>query len=162
MLQIDTKGKRLILSEQMFAPDELRRAMCEVMFEEYDFGSLFAAPPALLASYARRARARSTHDAFSAQSCGIVVDVGYSATHVVPIFDGRVLNYAVRRIDVGVKAIVNYMKELISFRHFDVQEETHLVTDIVEQLCFVSRDFVGDMQRAARARNHAPLRQVKI
>lgn len=43
--------------------------------------------------------------------------------------------------------------QLISFRHFDVTEETHLVSELVEQACFVSRDFVADMDAAKRARN---------
>jgi actin-related protein 6 len=164
--QIDTVGRRLVLSDPLFTPDEIRRTMCEVVFEEYEFGSLYTAPPALFAATARRVRGLNNNsvvggavvDPFATQNCGIVVDVGYSATHVVPIFDGRVLNYAVRRVDVGGKAMTNYMKELLSFRHFDVMEETHLVNEITEQVCFVARDFEAEMRAAAAARDGGALR----
>jgi actin-related protein 6 len=158
-LQLDTKGRKLVITQPLFTPDELRRLTCEVLFEDYQFGSVCVMPPSLAASLARRARdAADERDAFAHQNCGIVVDVGYSSTHVVPIFDGRVLNYAARRVDVGGKTLVNYMKELISFRHFDVAEETHLVTDVFEQVCFVAKDFESDLRAAHAARTGGALR----
>lgn len=48
--------------------------------------------------------------------CGVVVDVGFSFTHVVPFFDGAPLMNAARRINVGGKALTNYLKELVSYR----------------------------------------------
>lgn len=45
-----------------------------------------------------------------------MVDAGFSFTHAVPVFDWRVLAAGVRRIDLGGKALTNYMKELVSYR----------------------------------------------
>ena len=47
---------------------------------------------------------------------GVVIDAGFSFTHVSPVFDGDVLDAGVRRIDLGGKALTNYLKELVSFR----------------------------------------------
>lgn len=44
------------------------------------------------------------------------MDAGFSFTHAVPVFDWRVLAAGVRRIDLGGKALTNYMKELVSYR----------------------------------------------
>lgn len=147
--QLETKAKRLVLTEPMFAPDELRATMCEVMFEEYEFGSLFCAPPAMFAAMARcnnndaaataaaSSRANGADgDLFRKHNCGIVVDVGYSGTHIVPIFGGRVLNYAVRRIDVGGKALTNYMKE-VSARSSS-RKQTALTYFVMHAVDFVS------------------------
>ena len=41
---------------------------------------------------------------------------GFSSTNVVPMCDGRMLTAAVRRINVGGKALTNYFKELVSYR----------------------------------------------
>ena len=41
---------------------------------------------------------------------------GFSFTHAVPMCDGRALQGAVRRINVGGKALTNYFKELVSYR----------------------------------------------
>jgi actin-related protein len=49
--------------------------------------------------------------------CGLVVDAGFSFTHAVPVFDWRMLGAGMRRIDLGGKALTNFMKELVSYRH---------------------------------------------
>ena len=41
---------------------------------------------------------------------------GFSFTHAVPMCDGRALPGAIRRINVGGKALTNYFKELVSYR----------------------------------------------
>ena len=45
-----------------------------------------------------------------------MVDAGFSYTHAVPVFDWRALAAGVRRIDLGGKALTNYLKELVSYR----------------------------------------------
>lgn len=45
-----------------------------------------------------------------------MVDAGFSYTHAVPVFDYHVLEEGVRRIDLGGKALTNFMKELVSYR----------------------------------------------
>lgn len=42
--------------------------------------------------------------------CGVVVDIGFSFAHATPIFDGRVLRKGIRRINLGGKALTNYLK----------------------------------------------------
>ena len=44
------------------------------------------------------------------------MSAGFSSTTVVPMCDGRMLTAAVRRINVGGKALTNYFKELVSYR----------------------------------------------
>ena len=51
-----------------------------------------------------------------AVGCGLVVDSGFSFTHTVPVFDWRALRQGIRRIDLGGKALTNFMKELVSYR----------------------------------------------
>lgn len=53
---------------------------------------------------------------FLPAGCALVVDCGFSFTHAVPIFDWRVLSSGVRRIDLGGKAMTNWMKEQVSYR----------------------------------------------
>lgn len=48
--------------------------------------------------------------------CSLVVDCGYSFTHIVPFINGEKVTDAIRRIDIGGKALTNYLKEVISYR----------------------------------------------
>jgi actin-related protein 6 len=77
----------------------------------------------------------------------LVVDSGYSHTTVTPVFRGRPLQSAIRRLDVGGKFLTNYMARLLSLRHFDMRNETHIVNEMKESVCFVSDDFKSDLER---------------
>jgi actin-related protein 6 len=148
------KDKPLILTEAFFTPFELRRVMWEVMFEEYEVASLYTAAPAVFADLWRRQRGEP-----NAAASGIVLDIGHAASYAVPIFDGTALNYAVRRVDVGGKLLTNYLKQLLSARQVDMSDETHVVSEMKHNACYVSRDFLGEMSAAAAIRGASnPLR----
>ena len=121
--------------------------MWQVMFEEYEVESLYTAAPATLADVWRRSNAQEA----SAREAGLVVDFGHAATHITPIFDGTPLNYAAKRIDVGGKLLTNYLKQLLSARHFNMSDETQLVDDMKTRVCYVSRNFQREMKVAAAA-----------
>lgn len=78
----------------------------------------------------------------------VIVDSGYSFTHAVPIFDRCKINYAVKRLDVGGKILTNYLKELVTYREFNMMGEAHLIDQLKRLLCFVSSDFEFDMSIA--------------
>jgi len=79
--------------------------------------------------------------------CLLVVDSGYSHTTVTPVIRGRPVQQAIRRLDIGGKFLTNYLKDLISVRHFDVRDEPWLVNEIKEATSFVSQDFAGDLEK---------------
>eukprot|EP00668_Euglena_longa_P029296 GGOE01036642.1.p1 GENE.GGOE01036642.1~~GGOE01036642.1.p1 ORF type:complete len:446 (+),score=92.90 GGOE01036642.1:68-1405(+) len=89
---------------------------------------------------------------------GVVVESGYSFSHVVPFVGGRAVKSAIRRVPVGSKVLINNMKSLLSFRQYDMTEEDCLVSQLVEQLCFVSTDFECDMRMSAGPVARNPIR----
>jgi actin-related protein 6 len=46
---------------------------------------------------------------------------------------------------VGGKHLSNYLKEVISYRQLMVMDETYVINQVKEELCFVSTDFDRDM-----------------
>ena len=50
------------------------------------------------------------------------------------------------RIDVGGKLLTNHLKELVSFRQWNMMEETYIVNDVKEKCCYVSRQFAADLE----------------
>jgi len=77
----------------------------------------------------------------------LVIDSGYSHTTVTPVLQGRPLQQAVRRLDVGGKLMTNYLTRLLSVRHFDMRNEPYIVNEMKEAACYVSLDFKGDLER---------------
>ena len=79
--------------------------------------------------------------------CLLVIDSGFSHTTVNPIYKGRPIQQAIRRLDIGGKFLTNYLKELVSIRHYNMLDETHLMNEVKEAICFVSDDFQRDLEQ---------------
>jgi actin-related protein 6 len=79
--------------------------------------------------------------------CLLVIDSGFSHTTITPLFNGRPLQRAIRRLDFGGKHLTNLLKEIISVRYFDLHQDVKVVNDIKEDVCFVSQDFKADMEK---------------
>lgn len=56
--------------------------------------------------------------------CCLLVDSGYSFTHIVPYIKGKKLKQGIRRIDVGGKMLTNHLKEIISYRYCELSKFT--------------------------------------
>ena len=99
-----------------------------------DIQSLYGAP----------ARTSAIH-ALPAE-CLLVIDSGYSHSTVTPLFSGKPIQQAIRRLSIGGKFLTNYLKELVSIRHYNMLDETHLMNEVKEAICYVSEDFKRDLE----------------
>ncbi|EXB96863.1 hypothetical protein L484_016636 [Morus notabilis] len=138
----------LLLTEPLFALPSIQRATDELVFEDLGFAALYVADSPSLAHLYEASR-RPMGLASKAQ-CSLVVDCGFSFTHAAPVFQNFTLNYAAKRIDLGGKALTNYLKELVSYRSVNVMDETFVMDDVKEKLCFVSLDVSRDLQIARK------------
>eukprot|EP00210_Caulerpa_lentillifera_P004353 g4151.t1 len=143
-LKIDPKDCDLILTEPLMNLDSIRTELEKTVFDHFGFRSLLLITSSELAILLQFSEKR---DSLSNRAkTGIVIDVGFSFCHVVPICNGTIFATGVKRIDFGGKAMTNYLKELVSFRSLHLMEETYLVETIKEDLCFVSQDIKSDLK----------------
>lgn len=84
--------------------------------------------------------------------CLLVVDSGYSHTIVTPVYRGQPLQRGIRRLELGGKHLTNYLKEMVSMRQYNMLDETHIMNDVKEAVCYVSSDFSGDMEHTWKAK----------
>jgi actin-related protein 6 len=119
--------------------------MDELVFELYGFKEYCSTPAAVLSNFAYQKLQPGPNPV-----C-VIVDSGYSFTHVVPLFDNFKVNYAIKRVDVGGKVLTNYLKELMTYREYNMMEETYLMDEVKKYACFVSGDFDADMAVARQS-----------
>ncbi|OWK17099.1 ACTR6, partial [Cervus elaphus hippelaphus] len=118
-----------------------KESMNEILFEEYQFQAVLRV----------NAGALSAHRYFRdnpSELCCIIVDSGYSFTHIVPYCRSKKKKEAIIRINVGGKLLTNHLKEIISYRQLHVMDETHVINQVKEDVCYVSQDFYRDMDIA--------------
>lgn len=51
------------------------------------------------------------------------------------------------RLNIGGKFLTNYLKEVISYRHYNMMEESHLINKVKESCTFISQNFSSDLDR---------------
>jgi actin-related protein 6 len=49
------------------------------------------------------------------------------------------------RLDVGGKLLTNQLKELVSFRQWNMMDETYIMNHVKETCCYVSTQFGKDL-----------------
>ena len=108
-------------------------------FETFNVPSYYVAVQAVLALYA------------SGRTTGIVVDVGDSVSHTVPILDGYALPHAITRVDLAGRDITAKLKDLLaeSGHSFTTTAESKVVRDIKEKLGFVALDYQDAIKDAS-------------
>ena len=61
------------------------------------------------------------------------------------LYGGHVTD-SVIRVDVGGKLLTNQLKELVSYRQWNMMDETYVMNDVKESCCYVSSNFKQDLE----------------
>lgn len=136
----------LIVTEPQFDFTTIQEAMTEIFFEGYECELLLRTTAADLCAYNFQQNVQQTPT--TALQCSLVIDMGYSFTHIIPYIKGKKVREGIRRIDVGGKILTNHLKEIISYRQLNVMDESYVINQVKEDSCFVSQNFYGDMEVA--------------
>ncbi|KAI0688710.1 actin-like protein Arp6 [Cytidiella melzeri] len=132
----------LLLTEPYFNLPNLQDVYDQFIFEEYEYRSYYRCTPASLVPYGSLFQG----DGLPSPECMLVIDAGFSYTHVVPILNGSIIWQGVKRIDIGGKMLTNQLKELVSYRQWNMMDETYVINDVKESCCYVATNFKRDLE----------------
>ncbi|OMJ81897.1 hypothetical protein SteCoe_17536 [Stentor coeruleus] len=118
----------LIYTCPLYSPPTSRKLMDELIFEDLSLPEALRVPS-------------------GPRSTCLILDLGFSSSTVIPYNEGKPIVSAIKRVTVGGKLMTNFMKEQISYRYFDMTEETWLVNIIREQMCYVSSNFLCELRK---------------
>ncbi|XP_044048222.1 actin-related protein 6 isoform X2 [Siniperca chuatsi] len=141
MFKVEFADTSVIITEPYFNFTSIQESMNEILFEEYQFQSALRI----------NAGSLSAHHYFHSKPsvlCCLVVDSGFSFTHIAPYCRSKKMKEGIRRINVGGKLLTNHLKEIISYRQLHVMDETHVINQVKEDVCYVSQQFYSDMEMA--------------
>ncbi|PVI06063.1 actin-domain-containing protein [Periconia macrospinosa] len=133
-IKCDPKDTNLLLTEKPNCPKELQKNCDEIVFEQFEFAAYYRCTGPALNAY----HPFEPNSLFSLpQECLLIIDTSYSDTTILPVYNGQLIQTAVRRLTVGGKLLTNYLKELSSLRHYNMMEETYLLNEIKEAVSFI-------------------------
>ncbi|KAI1824259.1 actin family [Xylaria intraflava] len=161
----DPSETRLLLAEASNSLPILQTNCDQVVFEEFGFASYYRGLASSFNAYhdiqamfhvpTAETTATATTSPFDGSALAslpaelvFLIDTGYSHTTVTPMFRGKPIHSAVRRLDIGGKFLTNNLTRILSLRHYDMRNESYIVNEMKEAACYVSLDFRGDLERS--------------
>ncbi|KAJ6574470.1 actin-related protein Arp6 [Mycena capillaripes] len=137
VLDVNPTESTILITEPYFNLPKIQEVCDQFIFEEYEFQAQCRATPASLIPHGTL----FDEPALPSPKSMLIVDSGFSFTHIVPLSEGKVIWSAVKRLDVGGKLMTNQLKELVSFRQWNMMDETYIMNHVKETCCFVTQDF---------------------
>lgn len=127
----------LTLTETPFQLPQLSINTDQIVFEEYGFSLYYRCIPQALVPWLERDLVeRGVNFDFL-----LVIDSGYNCTWIIPVIYQNVYWKGVKKFPIGGAVLNGLLKEMLSFRHYDVRDEPMLVNTIKESTCFVAQNF---------------------
>lgn len=103
--------------------------------------------------------AAATHEEEEVIPIACVVDLGWSAIHVVPVYQDKVIVAAsnnnnnittIRRVPFGAHHLINILKYYASYRQWNLMDSAWILRDVFEKTAHVSLQFAQDMRTARK------------
>ncbi|XP_021905838.1 actin-related protein 8 isoform X3 [Carica papaya] len=117
---------------------QLKEAIYSVLFD-MNVPAVCAINQATLALYAAR------------RTSGIVVNIGFQVTSVVPIFRGKVMRKAgVEVIGLGAMKLTGFLRDLMQQHNINL-ESLYTVRTLKEELCYVAADYEAELSKDTQA-----------
>ncbi|CAG5122468.1 unnamed protein product, partial [Candidula unifasciata] len=139
-LLVTPKDRRVVVVESLLCPSDFRETLAKVLFKHYEVGSVLFGPSHLLSMLTIGC------------NVGLVMDVGYQETLVVPVFEGIPIMKGWQTIPFAGKAIESRIKtQLMEHGTISTPEQQHeavstipdviteeILEDIKVRCCFVT------------------------
>ncbi|CAG8655035.1 13605_t:CDS:10 [Cetraspora pellucida] len=160
ILDCDPQKTSLLITEPCFNLPNIQRTYDEMIFEVYEFQSYCRtiAPWLCIQNDTSSLYPNRPQNPAEPPDCVLVVDSGYSFTHIVPFVMGRPILPAIRRINIGGKLLTNHLKEIVSFRYWDMMDQTYVMNE-VKETCYVSQNFFADLETCRKNTRDNPILQ---
>ncbi|MFW9991622.1 MAG: actin, cytoplasmic 2 [Candidatus Odinarchaeota archaeon] len=143
-LKISPENHPVLLTEVPLNPAKNREKSAEILFESFNCPAVYLTSKATLALQA------------SYRTGGLVVDIGDTATFIVPIEEGFSISHSIYRLDIGGRDITDYLRELLISQgkiHENSVRNEH-IRDYKEEFSYVCLDVPRELARHKK-RPHA-------
>jgi len=126
----------VLLTEAPLNPKASREKMTQVMFESFNVPATFLQMQAVLALYA------------SGRTTAVVLDSGDGITHTVPIYEGYAMPHSIKKMNFAGQDVTKYLVEILKENDINLSTpaEIDCAQAMKEQLCYVARDFEGELK----------------
>jgi actin-related protein 6 len=139
----EAETSTIVVTVAQFTPNSIKREMFDVLFNDYRFFRAVIVESTLSAQFSPGITSQFTQDDWE-NPCGLIIDVGFSATTIVPVFNTLPVPKASQRVPVGGRILNNLFRERLAYSQLDLDDNPLLVQHIKESVCRVSEASLRD------------------
>jgi actin-related protein 6 len=133
----DAETSTIVLTISSFTPEPVRRDVFDVLFHDYRFHRVAFIDSSICAQFSPGITSHFTQDDW-ANPCGLLVDIGFSFTTIIPVFNTQPIAKASQRVPVGARVLNNLLKERLAYLQVDLDDNPLLIQHIRESVCQVA------------------------
>lgn len=133
-LQCDPKYATVLMTDSPMSRKEDKQHLAQIMFDEFRFRAFALQNTAVLSLFS------------NGTTTGLVAESGEGVTYSVPVFEGYALPHAMQSIEVAGQEVTNKLIEELLESNVN-QSHAHLIRDVKERMCHVSRNYQSEMDR---------------
>ena len=159
-LKCDPQEHNFVLTEPPMNPPENRESIAEIFFETFNVPGLYIGVQAVFAllGYSKILEDKKMDKDQKAaidSLTGVVVDSGDSATYIVPICDGFVVESNIKHIPIAGRKITKFMEQMIRERGEKIPTEDlyYATMELKEKHGYLTKDLVKEFEKFDQKRN---------
>lgn len=143
------QNSNLLYIESPITLPKFQNMTDQVLFEEFGIGNLVRYSAPALAPWLDSYELNNNNDT-KYKNFQLVIDSGFDSTWIVPVIYGIPYYRAIRKLPIGGRFLNGYLREIISFRHYNIVEEPILVNSIKHQTCYIAKDYNAMLNKLTR------------
>lgn len=140
------QGSNLLFIESPITLPKFQNMTDQILFEEFGIDNLVRySAPALapwLECYGNGDKQMKNFE--------LVIDSGFDSTWIVPMINGIPYHRAIKKLPIGGRFLNGYLREIVSFRHYNIVDEPILVNSIKHQTCYIALDYNETLDKITR------------
>ena len=148
-LMLEKTSHPVLLTEPIANPEYCRTNLYEQMFECYGCPKVFLGVDALFSSYYHSKNLEEYQ-----QRSRLIISIGYSTIHVIPVIKGTIAYNEIKRINVGVGNSWEILHKSLNFKypHLKIYFDYFKTQAILMNICSISVNYKEQMEHFRRVR----------
>ena len=124
----------IVLTTAACIPQSVRKETLDVLFHDFRFHRAILVESISASQFSPGITSQFTSDDWQ-NPCGLLIDVGFSAITVMPVFQTQPILKATQRVSIGGRILNNLLRERLAYLQIDLDDNPLLIQHIRETVC---------------------------
>lgn len=133
----DAPSLTVVVTVASFSPSSVKREFLDVLFNDYGFHRAALIDASVATQFSPGITSQFTEEDWK-NPCGLLIDCGFSAITIIPVYNTQPVLKASQRLPVGGRLLNNLLRERLAYLQIDLDDNPLLIQHIKESVCHVA------------------------